>query len=142
MKAQIIRNEPPKTKNKTLQKYYIKAKSLLGNEKKMESFLCKLEIKLKKIPRCGGKLAYAPIFASFLNGYFHKRYTEAPLGTIIAVAAALLYLVTPFDIIPDFTPIIGYIEDAGLLVLCSTLIKSDLDDYQEWRNSNLSVIIY
>lgn len=140
MKQELIKAEPPKTKNKRLQKYYGKAKALLGNEKKMEHFLYRLEIKLSKIPKCGNKLAYAPIFASMLNAFLHKTYTKAPMGTIIALVAALLYLVVPIDFIPDFIPVLGYIDDAGVLAACLALIKSDIDEYQEWRKTTTEII--
>lgn len=131
----IYKCNPPKTNKRGLLKYYDKAKALLCNEKKMEKFLVRLENKLRKIPKCGGKLAYAPVFASLLNNYFHKTYTKVPVGTIIAALAALMYLVVPIDAIPDFIVGLGYLDDAGVMVACVALIKSDVDEYQEWRIS-------
>ena len=136
MKTEIVKCEPPKTQKWGLYKYYRKAKKLLCNEKKLEQFLNRLETKLTKIPKCGGKLAYAPVFASLLNSYFHKTYTKAPIGTIIALLAALIYLVVPVDVLPDFIPGFGYLDDAGVLIACVALIKSDIDEYQEWRKAN------
>ena len=74
MKKKTIQDEPPKTNKRRLAKYYRKAKTVICNEKKMEHFLARLEMKLKQIPKCGGKLAYAPVFAALLNHYFHKSY--------------------------------------------------------------------
>lgn len=121
---------------KILSKYYDKAKLLLCNEQKLERFLNRLEKKLKKIPKWGNKLSYATIYASFLNSYFHKTYTKAPIGIIIAILSALIYLVSPMDLLPDFILGLGYLDDAGAMATCFSLIKSDIDKYQEWRNSN------
>lgn len=137
MKTKILNCVPPKTNKKILSKYYVKAKRLLCNEKKIEKFLLRLEAKIKKIPKCGNKLANVPIFASLLNNYLHKTYTKAPLGTIIAVVAALLYLVAPIDAFPDFIPFFGYFDDAGIMATCLALVKSDIEEYRSWRTTNL-----
>ena len=42
-----------------------------------------------------------------------------PLAAKIALAAAMVYLASPIDLIPDFIPVIGYLDDvlvAALLV--------------------------
>ena len=39
------------------------------------------------------------------------NYKKIPFGTIAAVVASLLYFVSPIDVIPDFIPVIGYIDD-------------------------------
>lgn len=117
-------------------KYIDEAEKVLSNEQKFEQLLQRLEVKLKKIPKCGNVLANAPIFASLLNNYFHKKYTKVPIGTIGAILVAVIYLVAPIDIVPDWIVGAGYLDDAGVMALCLTLIKSDIDEYQEWRNAN------
>jgi uncharacterized membrane protein YkvA (DUF1232 family) len=37
-----------------------------------------------------------------------------PRAAKIALAAAALYLISPFDLIPDFIPFVGYLDDALL----------------------------
>ena len=64
MKTEIIKCELPNTTKKSLSKYYGKAKDMLCNEKKLEKFLVRLETKLRKIPKCGNKLAPDAMFCS------------------------------------------------------------------------------
>ena len=40
-----------------------------------------------------------------------------------SIVAALFYLCNPFDIIPDYTPGIGYVDDALVVNSCVKLLK-------------------
>lgn len=72
------------------------------------------------------------IFFSMLKDYFRKKYTDVPVGTIMAIVGSLLYVLLPADIIPDFIPIIGYIDDAAVLTACMTFVHSDVQKYKEF----------
>ncbi len=42
---------------------------------------------------------------------------RTPLATKVFPWAALLYLLIPVDIVPDFLPIFGQLDDIGIIVL-------------------------
>ena len=54
---------------------------------------------------------------------------EAPRGVRIRLALLLIYLALPFDLIPDFIPVLGYADDAIIvaLVLRSTIRRAGPD---------------
>ena len=75
------------------------------------------------------------IFFSMLKDFFTKKYTEVPVGTIMAIAGSLLYVLSPIDIIPDFIPVVGYLDDAGIVALCMNFVKTDLEKYKKFKDT-------
>ncbi|MBQ9647834.1 MAG: DUF1232 domain-containing protein [Oscillospiraceae bacterium] len=71
-----------------------------------------------------------------VKSYTRKEYTDVPVGTIIGIVCAFLYVVSPLDMIPDFIPIIGLADDAAVLAFCISMVQSDVDDYLEWRQTS------
>jgi uncharacterized membrane protein YkvA (DUF1232 family) len=121
---------------KELEKGYKRAKKLLKDEDKMETFLYRLENKLNKVPIGGEILSMIPVMISMLRSYIKKEYKDIPIGTVIALISALLYWLAPLDIIPDALPVAGYVDDATVVAACLKLINDDLKEYKEWRKKN------
>lgn len=106
-----------------LKKGYKKAEILLHDENKLEIFLQKIENKLTIVPIVGNALSYIPVMISMIRSYVRKEYTEIPIGSIISMISALIYFVSPVDIIPDFLPVVGYLDDAAVVAACIKLVK-------------------
>ena len=69
-----------------------------------------------------------------LKDYRTGNYKKIPWRTIGIVAAALLYFLNPFDVIPDFLPVIGFTDDAITFAAVFRSFQGDLSDYCEWKN--------
>lgn len=119
-----------------LEKGYEQAKKTLNDSDKFERFLQRLEKKLKVIPVAGDRLANVPIMVSLVRSFVKKEYTDIPIGTIIAITSALLYFVSPLDVVPDSIPVLGYIDDAAVIAVCWKLVESDVKEYVKWREDN------
>ena len=129
-------NEIDPKAQEELEKGYKKAEKVLSNEKKLDKVLIRTEKKLNLLPVVGTSLAMIPSMISLVRSYTKKEYTEIPIGTIIAIISALLYFISPVDLIPDVIPVAGHLDDAAVVGACLALVKSDLDDYKEWRENN------
>lgn len=47
--------------------------------------------------------------------WFARKHPDTPLVAKIVCVAAVIYALSPIDLVPDFIPILGYIDDAILL---------------------------
>lgn len=76
-------------------------------------------------------LADIKIYFQMLGDFFTGKYKKLPVGTIAAIVGSLLYLLSPFDLIPDFIPVIGYLDDAAVLTLCLKFTRLDMEEYKQ-----------
>lgn len=68
-----------------------------------------------------------------LKDFVTGNYREIPIRTILAITGTLLYILNPFDFIPDYIPGVGYLDDAGFIAVCLKAIKADIDKYKEFK---------
>lgn len=109
------------------------AEKILKDPDKMELFLQRLEQKLDDIPVVGEHLSMVPVMVSMIKSYVAKEYTDVPTQTIVAMIAALLYLISPKDIISDKIPVLGLLDDIAVLALAWRYTVGEADKYQIWR---------
>ena len=77
------------------------------------------------------------LFFCMLKDFFTRKYTNVPVGTIMTIAGSLLYVFSPVDIMPDFIPGIGYLDDGAMIALCLKMLNSDLTKYKEWKETQV-----
>ncbi len=73
------------------------------------------------------------IMIAMLRDVKNGVYPEVPWFTIATCVLALLYLLNPMDLIPDFIPGIGYVDDLSVLAIGTGWIESDLHKYLDWK---------
>jgi hypothetical protein len=82
-----------------------KAKNYLNDPKKLKELIDRARIKATSAGRYG---PLKPIWESImallrlLRAYWRGDYRQVPLQSLILIVAAILYFVSPIDIIPDF----------------------------------------
>lgn len=95
------------------------------------------EDELQNILKDGGQLEHliddVTLFINLVKDYANGSYRKVPYKSISSVVIALIYILNPIDIIPDFIPVIGHIDDAMVVALCFKAVKKDLDNYKAWK---------
>lgn len=75
------------------------------------------------------------IMTSMLKDYWSGDYRDVPWGVLAAIVAALLYVLSPVDLIPDIIPVIGFIDDAVVMAFCLNMVGRDINDYENWKKT-------
>ncbi|HRY61434.1 MAG TPA: YkvA family protein [Candidatus Fermentibacter sp.] len=75
------------------------------------------------------------MLVSLVRDFISGRYRTIPRWIAGAAAVALLYVLNPFDVVPDVIPFLGYVDDAFVIGLCLGMVRKDLRKYAAWKES-------
>lgn len=76
------------------------------------------------------------LLIALVKDYWHGKYRRIPYWTIAAIVVSLLYVLNPLDLIPDFIPGLGQVDDAAVVAACLLLVRQDLQKYKRWKIAN------
>ena len=126
-------------KEKSLKDYLSKAKIIINDDQKLKKLIDDVLKKLKKISsdkKINAKLNDSlRLFIRIINAYTSKEYPYVPWKTICLLVAGLIYFIYPIDLIPDFIPIAGIIDDVALIAWIYESIKEDIDNFLKWEKN-------
>ena len=78
---------------------------------------------------------YLQTMLRLIRAYYRGDYRVVPETTLVVIIAAIIYVVSPLDVIPDAIPAIGFLDDATILTLALQRTKQDLDDFMIWETT-------
>ncbi|MGH8092227.1 MAG: YkvA family protein [Chthoniobacterales bacterium] len=76
---------------------------------------------------------YLQTMLRLIRGYERGEYQLVSKDALLWVVAALNYLVDPFDLIPDMTPFLGFVDDAIVVEFVVNKTRQTLDDFMIWE---------
>ena len=128
----------------TFEQATIRAKSYVGHEERLR---CLLEEATRKSEECYEFLLATweslQIFIRLLRAQLAGKF-RAPADSILMIVAAVIYFVSPFDLIPDSIPVLGLIDDATVVTYVAKANLSLISSFRTWeilrdRNFNPSM---
>jgi len=106
-------------------------------DKDVEKVVAKSEDIQKKFSTHGPLQRFirdAKLFMAMVKDYWNKRYRQVPFGAIAAIVFTLIYVLNPFDLVPDILPIIGEVDDVAVFTAGLMLVENDLRKYEKWKD--------
>ena len=119
----------------TFKNYVNKAKALLEDKEGLEGQMKKAWSKVKNLDPQFEHLADSmEIFIALVRDYIRGEYRNVSNKSLLMIIGGLLYFVNPFDIIPDMIPIIGFADDAALVIYLLKQIQKEIEIYRDWKS--------
>jgi Uncharacterized conserved protein len=79
--------------------------------------------------------AYLQTMLRLVRAYERGEYRQLSNDALIWIVAGLNYLVDPFDLIPDKTPFLGFVDDATVIEFVAAKTRQTLDDFMTWETT-------
>ena len=118
---------------------FVKEGAQKVTNKDVENVIIKSE-DIKKKFRTSGPLARfledGQLLILIVKDYWSGAYRQIPYGAIASIVFTLIYVLNPFDLVPDMLPLIGQVDDVAVVSACLLLIEHDLRNYMEWKKNN------
>ncbi|MEQ8474924.1 YkvA family protein [Fulvivirga sp.] len=125
-------------KNKFFEKAREKASSVLNNNDRLKQLFANSTEKLSAVNLenfKGSKFVdRIRVLIRMVKAYKRGEYRNIKLQNILLIVAALVYFVTPLDLIPDFIPITGLVDDFTVIVWVYNKVQQEIDKFMEWEN--------
>lgn len=64
-----------------------------------------------------------------------KKEYKPKYKNIIIPVLVLVYIISPLDIIPDWIPLIGEVDDIALIAMALPLLMKETERFLEWEKS-------
>jgi uncharacterized membrane protein YkvA (DUF1232 family) len=107
------------------------AERLLQEQERIKDVLSDALAKAEKQkPKISNFWENLKLLIQMVHAYINGNYKQIPWKTLLLSVAAILYFLNPLDMIPDFLPGLGYLDDATVLAFVVNSVKKDLEKFK------------
>jgi uncharacterized membrane protein YkvA (DUF1232 family) len=113
------------------------AKSCVDDRVNLQALFNQAAKKAAAVPREPFKESwpYLQTMLRLVRAHHQGEYDQVPNDAFLWIVAALNYLVDPFDLIPDKTPFLGFVDDAAVIEFVVDRTRQTLDDFMTWETA-------
>lgn len=120
---------------KTFQSTWLKkAKEYSGNPSKMKKLADEAQTMLS-VKGLKGCLQDFRSLIDYVRDIATGKYKDYSLSNLLLAIAAIVYVVSPLDVIPDFIPFGGFMDDATVVAWAVKQLSTELAKYRSKRRS-------
>lgn len=91
-------------------------------------------LKLAHNPKVQKLTAPIQVFIRMIKAHFGGQHKIA-LSSLGMIVLAMVYFVSPIDLIPDFLGIFGFADDLSVILAVYAKLKDEVDQFLEWERT-------
>jgi uncharacterized membrane protein YkvA (DUF1232 family) len=135
--AQRVLYQGPALRSEAFARALTDAKSCVNDPESLDALFNQAAKKAAAIPRDPFKenWPYLHTMLRLVRAYHRGEYDQVSDGALLWIIAALNYLIDPFDLIPDKTPFLGFLDDAAVIAFAVGKTRQALDDFMTWETA-------
>jgi len=135
--AQRVPYQKPALRSEAFARALIDAKACLNDAETLLALFNEAARKAAEVPREPFKecWAYLQTMLRLVRAHHRGEYDQVPGNALLWIVAALNYLIDPFDLIPDATPILGFVDDATVIEFVADKTRQTLDAFMTWETT-------
>jgi uncharacterized membrane protein YkvA (DUF1232 family) len=119
-------------------KYYpvtsIKVQELMTSNVLLENLLKRVYASLDStVQKYADNFERIKVVLRLVEAWRNKQYLEVSKSALFVGILILLYIVSPLDILPDFIPIVGGLDDILLIGYLLTIIDKEIERFLNWE---------
>jgi uncharacterized membrane protein YkvA (DUF1232 family) len=99
---------------------------------------------IKLVKKAEGKATSGPLsgvanelkaLLRLIRAYAKGEYRQVSWKSMVVAVGAVLYIVSPIDVIPDFLVGAGFLDDAGVLAFAYRKVHKEVEEFLEWERA-------
>lgn len=77
--------------------------------------------------------AYFQAMLRLIRAHYRGEYRKVTMQNLVMIIGAVIYVLTPLDLIPDWIAGLGFLDDATVLGFVVRRTRQTLDDFMQWE---------
>ncbi|MEP0365986.1 MAG: YkvA family protein [Cyclobacteriaceae bacterium] len=129
-------------KNKKIEAMMVKAKETISSNERVKKLL---QAGKEKLDEMSGSAEDKKTFVShvqkvmrMIRAHFTGEFKAFSVKSMVLLVFALIYFITPLDLLPDFIPALGFTDDLSILLFIFKSIQEDVAEFEEWEEAELA----
>lgn len=116
----------------------VKAKATVQDTDRLKALMNTAREKMEQLGAAeatAGLLDGLQVILRMIRAHYRGAYKAFSTATLLLLVFALIYFITPTDLIPDFIPALGLTDDLSVVYFILRQISGDLDKFKDWERN-------